>query len=363
MAAPTQPVRPEQRPGLDAAEADRIAAVYDVRSYPVPPGELLTEQTEDYGHYDELFERAVAPHWNAAVGLLRSGADGYLALVRLRDRLAGHVAAVVHTSDEQSALAALARSVRRVVAREAERHGLDAVIGTSLDDRPPSATEDGWWWEPRRSWGQEEGTVVPDSPPAFFVLRSAYLDTLASKTDSEQGDIFVEVQRGWTWGRALGRATSTEGRFSRQRSGLGTDVADLAEFRLKVVEQVLREHELLGHVAEFGVGGDRRVRLSDEQADFVRAALAAVRFVEAEVDRGEASAPSWDAVQKQITADDESWKSKRSERVATELGAFEKGEGSGRPTDAQVRARYEQFRGRVMALARAAGADVTDEGV
>lgn len=363
VAESTSPLHPAQHPRLDAAAADWIASVYDVRTFPLPPGDLLGEivfENDQHGYdlFDEAAKRAVAPHWNSAVDLLR-GADGYLALVRLRDRLASYVAGIVREADQRSIRASIARSVGRILAHEAERHGADTEIGTALDGWLPSG-DDEWQWEPRRSQGQEEGTVVPATPPALFALRSAYLDALVAASENENRDMFVEVQRNWTWDRALSAASSTESRFSRNAFGTGTNVVDLAEFRLKVIEQVLREHELLGHVDEYGAGGGRRVALDEEQVVFVQAALSAIHAVESEVADGIASAPSWDAVRKRI-GDETGWGTTRTERAATKLGAYEKHVGSGRPTADQVRSRYEQFRERVVALADPAGAGGWDE--
>jgi hypothetical protein len=364
----TPPPRPMEGPRLDAAEAERIAAVYDVRSFPLPPGDLLGDTVFDNDQrgtdlFDEAAKQAVAPHWNSAVYLLR-GPDGYIALVRLRDRLAGHIAGIVREADQRSIRASIARSVGRILASEAERHGSDTAIGASLDGLPLSAHGNGWSWEPRRSWPQEEGaeeggaeeegaeeegTVVPYSPPALFALRSAYLDALVAASESEHRDTFVEVQRDWTWARALSAASSAESRFSRK--GFGTDVVDLAEFRLKVVEQVLREHELLGHVDEFGTGAHRRVELTSEQTAFLDAALAAIAEVEADAeDPSNKRRRSWSNVNGRMS-DKTGWHLSTLERIAeksfTLFGgpAFVKQEerGSGPLPRGEEAERYRRF--------------------
>ncbi len=361
----TSPPLLQKASRLDAAEADRIAAAYKVRTFPLPPGDLLGDEVfeiDEQGveRHDEAAKRVVAPHWNAAVDLLGDGAEGYLALLRLRDRLAGRVAEFVREADQGSIRAEITSSVRQILSHEAKRYRPDLTIGDALAGATPPADNAGWWWEPRLSYRQQQFPVA-GAPPAIVALRSTYLDGLVSTYEWEFKDTLVEFEREWKWSRALQRATANEAQAERAMRDRDDRVHELAEFRLRVVEQVLREQELLGYVTEFDVGEVRHVALDDEQAEFVRAALAAIRSVEANSAKGKAPAATWDAVQKQITATDSTWGSHRIERVATTLGAFERLRGSARPTNNQIRDRYERFRERIVALTASAGAEESDE--
>lgn len=364
----TPPAPPRKASRLDAAEADRIAAIYNVRTFPLPPGDLLGEEVFENDQrgterLDEAAKRVVAPHWNTAVDLLGDGAEGYLALVRLRDRLAGRIAEIVHEADQRSIHADIAGSIRQILAHEAERYGSDAQIGDSLASLTEPADEDGWWWEPRRSYSQQQ-LPVAGAPPVLFALRSTYLDGLVATYEWEFNDTLVEFEREWTWSRALNRATANEAQAERARLGGDDRAHELAEFRLRVVEQVLMEHEVLGHVDEFGTGAHRRVMLTPEQTTFLDAALTAIAEVEVDAeDPSNRRRRSWSNVSGRM-ADETGWSPGTLERIAEESftlfggPAFVKQEarGSGplpRPEEIE---RYELFRRVMQAYDRARSA-------
>ena len=346
----TPPPGSTQGPRLDKAEADRIAEAHDIRTYPVPPRKLLSERPQDSDDYDGLLDRAVAPHWNSAVDLLRAGPEGYLALTRLRDRLADESSRLGREGEQVSLPAEIARRVHRVLSYEAERYGAESTLAASIPDRPEASGMLWWSWEPRWSLDQEHAPISFDDPPALFVLRSPDIDGLVSEYAGT--GTLVEFERDTTWASNLSRV-SDAGLWYSDVSALSRYVDELVEFRLKVVEQVLREHEVLGHVQEFGEGEPRRAVLSDEQTTFLDVALAAIGAVEAEVDDPTSPAKgrrSWSNVSAKMH-DKTGWSGNRLEGIAqNDFGLFggpafvkREGRGSGPLTRAEEADRYALF--------------------
>ena len=366
------PVRTTTGPRVDAAEADRIATVYNVRSYPAPPFGLLTEAPRDYEQDEELTRRDAAPHWNSAVDLIRQGVDGYLALVHMRDRLAAHLAELTHQERQVSLPAEIDYVVRRILIYESKRHGPDATLEDSLEgDLPLGDTR--WSWELRFSSAQVDGPEVLDEPPALLALRAPEVDRLVAEYEGWDAQSLVEFERGATWAQCIEKQSNGEVWRILGVRGPDPDVVQLVEFRLKVVEQVLREHEVLGHVDEFGAGARRRLAPSSDQTSFLDAAVAAIEAVEAEASdatSAETGRQSWANVSAKMTIAT-GWSTGRLERFAerdlTLFGgpAFEKreGRGSGPLPRGEEAERYARFCRVVRAYDRARSAiDGLDEG-
>ena len=333
----TRPDYARGYPSLNSAEAESLDAVAKIQRVPLPPSDLL----EDPRHADleDPTGRIVSPHWNSAVDLLSGGA-GYVALVTLLARLREHESRLQEALDWVEDNTETTKEVLGYLAHEAETKGADVTLAESLG-AAPVAGDDGWAWSiGKRGSYVLSGTRVPLTNADFKRHRSSSP---------------LEFNGSYTWTQCR----SAVGLISLP-FGLDQDAKQLGlvRFRREVVDQVLLEYEVLGHVPYVTDETSRLVQLSDEQVEFVRAALDAIRSVEAGVAAGEASTPSWDAVLKKVTeVEGPRWGKTRAEGIATRLGAFAKLAGSGRPTGEQIHRRYERFRDRMNALAVSAGAD------
>ena len=235
-----------------AAEAARLVALCDLRSLPVPSANLLTESPRDEDHYADLAERVVVVHWNSAVSVLDGGA-GHADLLKLRDRLALHLREIEDQIDRWSSRDLVVSYVESVVAHEADRYGEDAVVEEAVSGdgaERPSGEE--WWWEFERPEWQS-----PVGPPEFVRLRSPALDRLIPVSDLPwpspkdwPASYYVTFGRGSTWRDCANRFKGWSRPRRRDQDDADRDIlkAELVEFRLRVVERVLWEHEVLGHV-------------------------------------------------------------------------------------------------------------------
>ena len=336
-------------------EADRLAMGRRVRTVAPLPGSLLPEDPRDNEHYGELMDGVTAPHWNSAVDTLRSGPQGYLALLQMRDRLDERLDRERRVYERAEVTRSVAARVGRIVRAEANRHGASTMMYVSLRDSGGGTSD----WE----WAPEDAVVdfIPlprpvDMPDQYRLVDAEVTELLERYSTLRERDSVpfprallsfnpedtwddcerIVAGRTWSW-----KPGATE-KWRERR-------VELIEFRLSVVEQVLSEHEVLGYVGEYGES-PRPVELDEEQEEFLKAALRAFELV----DKRKLE-PTWFAIQGKLAE----WTGRsrnQLERIAEKrFDAFEKGSGSGRPSAQDVEERYSLFRRQTERWARSSG--------
>ena len=336
-------------------EADRLAANRRFRVIPTPPGDVLVRDPQDDLDYREVIAETVAPHWNSAVAMLASGTDGYLALVTLRDRLKGRLAEERRGDELDDLLDHIRARVLAVLRKEADAHGAETnLLASSL---ALSQGSDHKWVSAYRT--ADVATTQAD-PPSLYCLHDA--ETLARVADYkallgphgfDESRTLTQFDRDATWASCIGQVAQRLRLFKRSTAWEAR--AEVVQFRLSVIDQVLREHEVLGYVGVYGES-PRLVELDDEQETFLRAALRALKLVDKKKDK-----PTWFAIQTEMQ-----WLTGRSrnwlERVAQDrFNAFEKGSERGRLPAHKEKARYKLFRQQIERWARVADVEGFEE--
>lgn len=210
--------------------ADRADQFVNIRTLPRPP---LYLQEDAYS--SEQAVALVAPHWNSAVEVLESGPSGYSALVQLHDRLVGHLQSVTETASWLESRSVLLDRVLDALHQEMHEHGADTEVYASLGENPATGELAEW------RWMVEKGRYV--------------LERVGRYVDEIWRDHASRIQRyrvvypHETWGDALSRTTSAYERTEQRLIPLDHR-RDLVRFRLEVMEQVLKEYELLGLVKQ-----------------------------------------------------------------------------------------------------------------
>ena len=135
--------------------------------------------------------------------------------------------------------------IEEVITREAEKLGMDSTVGDHLDGRLVVQAGRGWRWvkEAERAYRLE----LADHKADPFWRDNG-------RATRRAGEAFTHE----TWGDILGRIRRMK-EFGMQRGQPFGREASLLKFRLAVIDQVLREHEALGHVGELVPGDPRRV--------------------------------------------------------------------------------------------------------
>ena len=347
---------------IDAQEVDRTGALYRVREVPLPPGRLVPEWaiSDDAGDIYEAHEAAidyvVSRHWNSALEVL--GRDGgYSELVLLRSQLQDRLATLNREAEQRSARGRLARYLARVIEYESERLGRTSRVGEVLDRNHPD--HDVWRWEATPSLVQMWCGHLPDDEPEQVVLRSPFVDALVAQVGENR---LVSFNRSLTWQEAALQAEPSIFDFVDDRDEQG--LAELVEFRIEVVDQVLREYEILGVAGAYDSGASRHLGLDAEQEEFLRAAVVAIHRVEAQAAgaSGAKAGRSWNNVRKTMELElgrSSNYLERVAEKSFTLFGgpAFEKEtlSGSGRKGERRTIERYRRFVRVMGAYARAAG--------
>ena len=349
---------------IDAPEADRTDALYHIRRVPLPPGELVPEWAVDkdasdvYEAYGAAIDYVVSRHWNSALEILETE-GGYSELVLLRSQLQRRLDALRQEANRRVAAERLKRRVADVVKHEADRLGPASRVGDVLE--APNVLEHGVWrWEPHFSGAQVRRGVLPGDEPEQVVIRSAEIDELAAQS-GERGRLGLGAS--WTWEEAVSRTALTVFDRTSELPSARSDLYELLAFRIEVIDQVLREHEVLGRAGPFGSDSTHRIQLDAEQEAFLRAAAAAIIEVEDEARNPSSPATgtrSWSNVRGRIEVALGRSKS-YVERVAGKRfvhyggPAWVRGEGSGRRTDVEIADTYAQFVRVMKAYVKASG--------
>ena len=249
-------------------EADRLAEGRRLRTIAQLPGSLLPDNPRDNDHYDDLVNGVTAPHWNSAVALLQSGPQGYLALLQMRDRLDKHLEKEQRVYERADVTRRVAVRVCQIAQAEAKRYGGATTLYASFRDERDTTGD--WEWTPDSS-GLSFGQLPrPADMPDRYCLTDAEVSGLLGQYDALQDRDSPPFPRSllsfdpeYTWGDfervAAGHCRRPTDDWRERRT-------DLIEFRLSVVEQVLREHEVLGYVGEYGES-PRPVELDEEQEE------------------------------------------------------------------------------------------------
>lgn len=349
-----------------AEAADVLATDLDIRGIPLPPAHLLRVRTqkvpkEAVGAAAEAF---VLPHWNFAVELINQGGAGYSALLNMRTRLKEHWDRVDRRERQVEAQRIGVHNVRVFLFDEAALYGANMTLRESLEPLAPpdEQDKDGWYWQHAQS-----ALTAPVSISGDFGCRTFALRTPGHEgaSDSRSEDFYTprsvrEFHPEATWVDCIKHVEDFE---DVTLHGIDSEELSVISFRLEIIEQVLREHEVLGFVGEIktGDGSPPHISLSEERRSFVRAALKAIPKVESDVDAGIRRFRSFTAVLEEVELI-LGWGNTRFKRVATELGAFQEreGEGGGPPTTPVRRKQYSDFCSRIREVALLAGIDTEE---
>lgn len=265
----------ETEPAVTSVEdaAKELEEYAQVRVLPSPPGFLFRDQIHRYNLVRFLMdeERArsdrrlaiyelVAPHWNAAVQRLNQGENGYASLIQLRNRLQQHVESEVAKAKPTATKAWLLERVQWAFGQAIDTYGEDALVGESLGDPPVQTEKSEWLW-----------SLGPGSLYILDLDRNHARDDLKEVWDTEAQWILNarSARADETWESASAYAAKAL-EDAQQRLVPLDHKRDVIRFRLRIVEQVLLEYEVLGHVSELSleenVAGDddeRRVEPPD----------------------------------------------------------------------------------------------------
>ena len=249
---------------------------------------------------------------------------------------------------------AVADRVTYIVREEASRHGADSTIASSLRSREPSTEP--WDWAQKASVLNLSFSESNRSVPSWYRLEDPEVARLLAEYDEIQDldskpfpDGLVSFSGEATWAGCERVSTGLTWHYSKQATEEWRERrVELTEFRLAIVEQVLREHEVLGYVGVYGES-PRQVELGDEQETFLNAALRALKQVDARKLK-----PSWFAIQGAMSQGTGMSRNKL-ERIASDLHAFVKASEGTRPSAQEINDRYELFRRQVERHAREAG--------
>lgn len=252
---PKEPGREPQKPSHFLGPEVALRAEVD-------PPSFLSEPTDDGVPAWSSLRRAaiVRPHWDGAVRTITDG--GYRDLLQLRRRLAKRSRSSQHLLDRLRRVAI--EYVVSLEALEAERVfwgdrrtiGQSVVLVAGLDLKQQAAG--GGVWSVISDDGETvKGyrlEVAPEEPQPEAVDHSGQ----ASGSDGESGrDDAVDLWRPFqpeegfnpdiTWQQAIDLVRAEGGELLDfwERSGR---YAETVQFRLRVVEAVLEEYEVLGHV-------------------------------------------------------------------------------------------------------------------
>ena len=316
--------------------ADDLDSALDIRRTPTAPSVMGVENC------DRLLRSA----WDTTVKLLER--DGHRALTfyarRLRNRGRSLREEVEPLEIEASALGTLQLALE---ARLVALHGRDGegtgAVGDELAALRLDAPE--WEWDVVTDYGQNITSYRLRPPQGHGSRWMGWTGRVPTFLKIRPDQTWPDVRESVT--AALGRAEQAE---ARARSRLV-----VASFRRRVAEQVLVEHEVLGHVSLFEDRSDVPILMTDEQRTFVYYALRAF----GKVDRGEINA-TYTAIRDEITemtredSDVEQLGKTKIERIQSELKVYEIGNEPGSPGAASTEI-YRNYREAVEGLAERAG--------
>jgi len=216
-----------------AEVADRVDRAVELRALPAPPLCMTPSFSVD-SRADDV--EVAALHWNQVVRRLRPDGSGYTALVQMRERLEARGQRVRSQADALDAALEPLLSLPGALSEAEERYGHGTVISWTLTGAAMAPT-DGWYWV-----DLGEGVHVMELDPDVVVDfdEAAYARTRPVRTAGP----------GTTWGEMAERAWDVVDQVGA-RAVRAQSESDVYDFRLRIVEQVLREYEVFGYVDEF----------------------------------------------------------------------------------------------------------------
>ncbi len=322
---------------------------------------------------EEKMREFTIAQWNDTVRLLDGGA-GYGLLSKLLAKARERLAANEERESELQATVLILQRMVGVLEAEAETRGGAATVDRSLVE---SGSSGGARW----SWvGVERISPTHSGPQPEGILLRLEEPSVQEAIDEHPGlaDLaVVKAAPSSTWDALLSRARIQLRRASEtdHHIRLESEQAMLTG-RVHVIENVLREFEVIGYVNWMDKTQRLVIELDDDQEEFVAAAIEAIAAIDdAETRRVMRVRKSFNAIAGLIGASDslgwdkdtvETFVISRLNPVGEHLRLrdplFEKWEGRGSgpgPRSAQDD-RYEAFRAGVIAIATAAGMDTAN---
>ena len=150
------------------------------------------------------------------------------------ERLRAHLAQVDRRASLDEATSVLAERIQRAIEVEVQAYGLGEMAQASLGDDPEPSELSKWYWHREGRW-----TYVLE-------LKEEHVDSIWEEYSDRIRSARL-VHNSDTWEDALGRAVAAYERAEENLQPLDR-LREIVRFRLRVVEQVLKEYEVLGHV-------------------------------------------------------------------------------------------------------------------
>ena len=332
-------------------------AKYVIWAIENPPGLSVRE-------LDQRHRQFTVDQWNATVALLADG-DGYDLVRRLHERLVGLRR---ETELEIERLDAKRWALKRavdVLEKEAEAHGSKTLVG---DPVTPLDAPSEWRWEEVESGGESASPPGLHQGVRYRLVDPRVDDALSIEPGlSELPELSVSPTR--TWKSHLSAARLALVAVDRGGRDYVLDARRrMIEPRLFVVGGVLDEFEVFGAARPIGDSEALTLALKDEQKQFIEKALDALAIIEDDERRPDNATKSFNAVANQLETLTEWSKGAIETFIKNEINPLVpsgpiyvkwKGAGSGPGKGRSQKERYESFRDGIVAIARAAGMDVS----
>ena len=209
---------------------------------------------DDHEDYDTSYDKLIEPQWNQAVLLLDEG-RGYSNLLATLERLNEKLQRSEERFNKEKQIYNSFNMVYNLFLGEASEHGADKKIGDSLGvSNPESANSDMWTWSVMQIGSGWKGEITE--------LKNKYFphvsDPFKRIYEAEKvPDYVTPVDENDTWQQVIDKTGKRGKRYSKwvdEYRGL----VQIISFRIKLIEAVLYEYEILGFVDEYQPSANNR---------------------------------------------------------------------------------------------------------
>lgn len=201
----------------------------------------------DYDDFKKSYDTLIKPQWNEVVNILDDG-KGYKSLLTMIERLCDKQKKNEERLKKEDQMRNRFRMVHQLFWDEAKAYGTDKGIGASLGLKEPKSNKPDWW-----SWTvMEVGSSREEGPKEIkykYFLRVS--DTFRSTYQADKVPDFVSpIASEDTWGDVIDK-TAERGKLYLRQAEKYRGLVEIIKFRIKVIEAVLYEYEILGYVGEY----------------------------------------------------------------------------------------------------------------